>query len=155
MDARTRNQQQISNLPEIFAQGVARIIDMQTAAARVFLQTQARSAAMFGAPDWTQAFNRQGEQVTQLFSTGAEQTLKLIRQANETVSEVQEQVGQLLEQQTAQATEHLRSGFEEVSRRSEQTLEEMRQTTRQVAREAQRAQSGNGNGARHGRGRRG
>jgi gas vesicle protein len=156
MDTRTtsRNQPQINNLAEVFVQGMARIVDIQTAAARVLLQTQGRSAAMFGAPDWTQAFNRQGEQFTQLFTTGAEQTLKIIRQTNETVSEVQEQVGHLLEQQTAQVTEQMRNGLEQVSRRSEQTLEEMRHATRQVAREAQRAGT-NGNGLRHSRGRRG
>ena len=155
MDTRTtsRNQQQINNLTEIFVQGVARIVDIQTAAARVFLQTQGRGAAMFGAPDWTQAFNRQGEQVTQLFTTGAEQALKIIRHTSETVSEVQEQVGQLLEQQTAQVAEQMRSGLEEVSRRSEQTLDEMRHATRQVARETQRAAT-NGNGLRRGRSRR-
>ena len=153
MDARThRNQQQVTNLAEIFVQGMARIVDIQTAAARVLLQSQGRSAAIFGAPDWTPALNRQSEHFSQLFTTSAEQTVNLIRQTSETVNEVQQQVGHLFEQRTAQVTEEMRNGIEEVARRSEQGLEEMRNTTQEAARQAHRA-GANGNGKRHSRGR--
>jgi hypothetical protein len=134
-----RAQQHVTNLAEIFLQGAVRLVDIQTTAARVLLQTQGRSAAMFGAPDWTQTVSRQGEQLKQLISTGAEETLKIMRQANETVSEMQQQFGQILEQQTSKVTDEMRTGVEEVSRRTEEGLEQMRQTTHQAAAEAQRA----------------
>ena len=146
MDAYTsRNPQQTTNLAEIFVQGMARIVNIQTTAARVLLQSQGRSAALFGAPDWTEALNRQSEHFSELFATGAEQTVNLIRQTSETVNGLQQQVGQLFERRTAQVTEEMRSGIEDLARRSEQGLEEMRGTTQQAARQLQRGRaSGNG-----------
>jgi hypothetical protein len=147
-------QQHVTNLAEIFFQGAIRIVDIQTTAARVLLQTQGRSAAMFGAPDWTPTVARQGERFTQLLSVGAEETLKIMRQANETVSEMQQQVGQLLQQQTAQVTDEVRNGVEEVSRRTEEGLEQLRHTTQLATAEARRgARRMNGNGSRHARSR--
>jgi predicted metal-dependent RNase len=143
-------QQHVTNLAEIFFQGAIRIVDIQTTAARVLLQTQGRSAAMFGAPDWTPTVTRQGERLTQLLSVGAEETLKIMRQANETVSEMQQQVGQLIQQQTAQMTDEVRNGVEEVGRRTEEGLEQLRHTTQQAAAEAQRA-GRRLNGGRNGR----
>jgi len=143
-------QQHVTNLAEIFFQGAIRIVDIQTTAARVLLQTQGRSAAMFGAPDWTPTVTRQGEQLTQLLSVGAEETLKIMRQANETVSEMQQQVGQLIQQQTAQVTDEVRNGVEEVGRRTEEGLEQLRHTTQQAAAGAQRA-GRRLNGGRNGR----
>src|SRR4051812_44855184 len=107
MDSRTngKSQQHVTNLAEIFLQGAVRMVDIQTTAARVLLQTHGRSAAMFGAPDWTPAVSRHGEHFTQLLSVGAEETLKIMRQANETVSEIQQQFGQYIQQQTAQVTD--------------------------------------------------
>ena len=146
MDARTRNPHPMANFAEIFVQGISRIVDIQTAAARVLLQSQGRSAALFGAPDWTRALNWQSEQFSQLFSAGSQQAMNFIRQTSETVNEVQQQVGQLVEQRTAQVTDEIRSGVKEVTRRSEQGLEEMRSTTQQAVRQARRMRA-NGNGA--------
>lgn len=149
MDARTRNQQQMANFAEIFVQGMARIVDIQTAAARVVLQSQGRSAKLFGAPDWTRALDWQSEHFYKLFSAGTEQTMNLIRQTSETVNEVQQQVGQLFEQRTAEVTDEIRNGVKEVTRRSEQGLDEMRNTTQQAVRQARRLHAnGNGNGSR-------
>ncbi|HKA46426.1 MAG TPA: hypothetical protein VKF40_30815 [Burkholderiales bacterium] len=151
MDARSnggRVQQYAANMAEIFFQGAVRLADIQTTAARVLLQTQGRSATMFGAPDWTQAINRQGEQFSQLMSAGAEQALKIIRQTNDTVSQVQEQFGRLLELQVAEVSEEMRSGVKEVSRRTEEGLEQLRQTTRRATSEGYRA-LGKTNGGRH------
>src|SRR5262245_2488242 len=106
MDRTTsRGQQHVTNLAEIFLQGAVRLVDSQTTAARVLLQTHGRSAALFGAPDWTPTVTRQGEQLTQLISAGAEETLKIMRQANDTVSEMQQQLGQLMQDQTAQVAD--------------------------------------------------
>ena len=131
-------QHHVTNLAEIFFQGAIRMVDIQTTAARVLLQTQGRSAAMFGAPDWTPAVTRQGERFTQLLEVGAEETLKIMRQANETVSEMQQQVGQLIQQRTAQVADEVRNGVEEVTRRTEEGLEQLRHTTQQAAQQVQR-----------------
>ena len=153
MDRTTgRTQQHVTNLTEIFLQGAVRLVDIQATAARVLLQTHGRSATMFGAPDWTPTLTRQGEQLTHLFSTGAEETLKIMRQASETVTEMQQQFGQLVQQQAAQVADEVRNGVEEVGRRTEEGLEQMRQTTQQAAAEAQRAgrrMNGARNGQRH------
>ena len=132
-------QRHVTNLAEIFFQGAVRLVDIQTTAARVLLQTHGRSAAMFGAPDWTPAVTRQGEQFKQLISAGTEETLKIMRQANETVSEMQQQFGQLLQQQTAQVADEMRNGVEEVGRRTEEGLQQMRLTTQHAATEVHRA----------------
>jgi hypothetical protein len=113
-----RQQQHVSNFAEIMMQGAARIVELQTSTARLMLRAQGRSAAMFGAPDWTELLGRNG---------------------GETLSLVQQQVGQLVEQQTAQVAQQMRQGVEEVSRRTEETLEQLRQTTEQAAEEMQRA----------------
>ena len=48
------------NLAEIMVQGSARMFELQAAAARTFYQYQAKSAAMLGAPDWSQLFKGNG-----------------------------------------------------------------------------------------------
>jgi ABC-type transporter Mla subunit MlaD len=145
------------NLADIFVQGAMRIVDMQASAARVLLQTQGRSARMFGAPDWARPLNGSTEQFSQLLSAGTEQALNIMRHTNETISEVQQQFGQLMQQQTAQLTQEMRNGLEQVSRRAEESLEELRHTTERATGEAQRAaQEGEAgeNGGRPRRGRR-
>ena len=127
------------NITDLFVQGAMRIVDMQTAAARVFLQTQGRSARMFGAPDWSYSFNGPSEQFSELVSTGTEQAMNLVRHASDAISEVHHQFGQLVEQQTAQLAEEMRHGMKEVSRRAEDSLEQLRQTTGRATREARRA----------------
>lgn len=142
MESRTqeRQRQHAANLADIMVQGAARIVELQTSTARVLLRAQGRSAAMFGAPDWTEMLGRNGtEHFSELFVTGAQQALNLMRHTNQTLSLVQQQVGQLVEQQTAQVAEQMRQGVEEVSRRTEETLEQLRHTTEQAAEEAQRA----------------
>ena len=155
MDRNTgKAQQHVTNLAEIFLQGAVRLVDIQTTAARVLLTTQGRSAALFGAPDWTPTVSRQGEQLTQLISAGAEETLKILRQANETVTEMQQQFGQLMQDRTAQVADDMRNGVEEVTRRTEEGLEQMRQTTQQAAAEVHRAarrMNGSQNGHRQAR----
>ena len=131
--------QHTTNLADIFLQGAMRIVDMQASAARVLLQTQGRSARMFGAPDWSQPINGSTQQFSQLITAGTEQALNLMRHTNETINEVQQQFGQLMQQQTAQLAEEMRNGMEQVARRAEASLEELRDTTHRVTRETERA----------------
>jgi methyl-accepting chemotaxis protein len=138
--AQERSPQHAVNLADIMVQGAARIVEFQTSTARVLLRAQGRSAAMFGAPDWTELLGRTGQDhLSEVFVTGAQQALNLMRHTNETLTLVQQQVGQLVEQQTAQVAEQMRQGVEEVSRRTEQALDQLRQTTEHATEEVQRA----------------
>jgi len=139
--------QHAANIADIMVQGAARIVELQASTARVLLRAQGRSAAMFGAPDWTDALGRTGtDHLSELFAAGAQQALNVFRHTTETLSLVQQQVGQLVEQQTAEVAEQLRQGVEEVSRRTEETLDQLRQTTQQATEEAENA-GGNGSNA--------
>jgi gas vesicle protein len=150
-----RQRQHAANLADIMVQGAARIVELQASTARLLLRAQGRSAAMFGAPNWTEALGRAGtDHLSELFVAGAQQALNVMRHTSETMSLVQQQVGQLVEQQTAEVAEQLRQGVEEVSRRTEETLDQLRQTTQQAAEEAQYA-GGNGSSAEETQSRRG
>lgn len=150
-----RQRQHAANLADIMVQGAARIVELQASTARLLLRAQGRSAAMFGAPNWTEALGRAGtDHLSELFVAGAQQALNVMRHTSETMSLVQQQVGQLVEQQTAEVAEQLRQGVEEVSRRTEETLDQLRQTTQQAAEEAQYA-GGNGSSAEEAQSRRG
>ena len=128
--------QQAANIADIMVQGAARIVELQTSTARVLLRAQGRSAALFGAPDWTQMLGRNGsEHISELFVTGAQQALNLMRHTNQTLTLLQQQMGQLVEQQTAEVAEEMRHGVEEVSRRTE--LDQLTQTRQQHGEEAQ------------------
>jgi methyl-accepting chemotaxis protein len=153
MESRTqqRQQQHATNLADIMVQGAARIVELQTSTARVLLRAQGRGAAMFGAPDWTELLGRSGpDHLSELFVSGAQQALNLMRHTNETLNLVQQQVGHLVEQQTAQVAEQMRQGVEEVSRRTEQTLDQLRNTTQEAMSEAERASEESGESARRG-----
>ena len=131
-------EQSAANVADIYVRGALRIADMQASAARVLLQTQARTARMFGAPDWSNAFNGPGEQLSQWFNTGTEQALSLMRQTNETISEVNQQLSRIVQRQTVQLAEEMRQGLEAVNRRAQDSLHELRETTEQAASEAAR-----------------
>jgi hypothetical protein len=60
------------NLAEILLQGTARILDIQAAGTKTFLQYQAKGAVMFGAPDWSELFKRSNGR---FFETTADQAL--------------------------------------------------------------------------------
>jgi hypothetical protein len=144
--------QQALNLTELFVRSTARMLDLQLAAARAMLQTQGRSAAMLGAPDWSAAFNGRGEeQLSQLFQASADQSVRFLRTANETMQQVQQQLGELVEQQTQQITEQMRRSVDELMRRSREGMEQMgrasdemmhqaRRMSEEASREGQRAQ---------------
>ncbi len=134
-----RGQQTVVNLAEVLVQGTARILDLQATATRTFLQTQSRSAAMLGAPDWSPLFNgRNGEELSHLFSASAEQAVEYLRQTNAAWREVQQQFTDLLDQQTQQFTEQMRKGMEEVGRRGQEEMDQLRRAAMQTASAAER-----------------
>jgi hypothetical protein len=119
-------QQQALNLAEVYVRGTARMLALQVSAIRAIIETQGRSAALLGAPDWSQLFDRRtGEQLSTLFETGAEQTVRLLHRANAAALQVQQQFGALIEQQAQQATQQMQRSMEEMGRRSREGIEQL------------------------------
>jgi methyl-accepting chemotaxis protein len=129
------------NMMEITLRGTALLFDIQMEAARNLMHMQARSAAVFGAPDYSNLFQVGDERARRLFTTTTEQILSSTRQANETVAEVNRQVGQLMERQTAEITEEIEQGIQQLGRHTQEGLEQVRQVVQQGAQEMQRAAS--------------
>lgn len=137
--AQNRGQHNIEDLAEILIQGVARFIDIQASAAETIMRAQARSAAMFGFPDWSGALPPgNGRQLSELFATSAEEGLNVLRQTNETMCKLQQQFNDVLTQQTSQLTAQMRSSMEEIARRTQEGLGQVRETTQQAVEAAQR-----------------
>jgi gas vesicle protein len=133
----TRTSLPAENLAEAILQGTARLIDLQTAAAQALLRMQSRNAALFGAPDWSRVFTDDNRrQLSELFSAGAQQALNLMRQTNETLSQLQSKVNVLLAQQTEQFTEQIRTGVRELEQRTGQAVEQVREASQQTAQQA-------------------
>jgi gas vesicle protein len=130
----TRMSLPAENLAEVILQGTARLIDLQTAAAQALLRMQSRNAALFGAPDLSRVFSDDNRrQLTQLFNAGAQQALNLMRQTNETLSQLQSKVNGVLAQQTEQLTEQLRTSVREFEQHTRQAVEQAREASQQTA----------------------
>ena len=105
------------NLAEILLQGTARILDIQAAGTKTFLQYQAKRAAMFGAPDWSELFKSSNDR---FFETTADQALNYMRQTSEAISAIQADMVHLIEEQTKEVRRGLREGEEEVEQGREE-----------------------------------
>lgn len=127
------------SIPVIAMRGIGRIYDIQIAAARLMLQTQASTARAFGWPDYSGLFKIADERARRIFSAGTEQILSLAEQANETTSEVQRQVGRMLESQAIHEAENWQRGLEEIGVQAEESLDEFKELARQQAEESIRA----------------
>ena len=122
------------NLAEVILQGTARLIDLQTTAAQSLLRMQSRHAALFGAPDLSHVFSDDNRrQLTELFNAGAQQALKLMRQTNDTLSQLQSRVNGVLAQQTEQLTEQLRTSVREFEQHTQQAVEQAGEVSQQTA----------------------
>lgn len=136
------------SVPMIAMRGVGQLYDMQVAAARIMLQTQASAACAFGWPDFSGLFKIADDRAKRVFSAGTEQILHLAEQANQATSEVQRQVGRMLEFHTVNAAENWQHGLEELGAQAEESLEELKELARQQAEEAMRAAQAMGEQAR-------
>lgn len=125
------------NFAEIMVQGSARMFEIQAAAARTFCQYQAKSAAILGAPDWSELFKRNGN--GRFFESTAEEVLSYMRQTSETVAEIQSDMCHLVEQQTAELSDQLRQGLEETGALMREGLEESKQAAERAPQEEKRA----------------
>ena len=126
------------NLAEILLQGTARILDIQAAGTRTFLQYQAKSAAMFGAPDWSELFKSSNGSNSQLFETTASQALNHMRQTSEAISAIQADMVHLIEKQTEELGEQVQQGLREASERIQEGIEEGRRMTQEATKETRR-----------------
>jgi hypothetical protein len=140
MDINTtqRPADQAQNMIAIACRGTALLLDMQMEAMRNLCIAQARTAQVFGAPDYSSLFTVSDEKAKTFFSGATDQMLASSRQAVEIVNQMNQQVGRLFEQQTSQLTEGIRSGIEQLGRQTQQGLDQMRQTVQQASPESER-----------------
>lgn len=127
------------SVPMVAMRGVGQLYDMQMAATRIMLQTQASAASAFGWPDFSGLFRIADDRAKRVFSAGTEQILHLAEQANEATSEVQRQLGRVLEFHAVNAAENWQHGLEELGTQAEESLEELKEIARQQAEETMRA----------------
>jgi hypothetical protein len=121
--------QQMQSMAEVALRGTALLWDLQMETARNILRTQARTAALLGAPDCSELFRLGDDRARRIFAASAEQVLNSARQARETVFAVQRQIGRLAEQQTIGIAEEVREQIEQISRHTEEGLQEIEQIT--------------------------
>jgi gas vesicle protein len=135
-----RRQQAAENLAEVLVQGTARLIDLQTAAAQALLRMQSRNAALFGIPDWSHFFGSdQTRHFSELCNAGAEQALKLMRQTNETLNQLQAEVNETLTRQAQQLTEQIRTSLQEIEQRTQQAVQQVREASQKTAQQVRDA----------------
>jgi phasin family protein len=123
------------NLAEILLQGTARILDIQAAGTKTFLQYQAKRAAMFGAPDWSELFKSSNGQ---FFETTADQALNYMRQTSEAISAIQADMVHLIEEQTQELSEQMQQGLKEAGERIQEGVKEGRHMTQEATKEVRR-----------------
>ena len=130
--------QPVENLAEILVQATSRLIDLQTSAIQALLRMQSRNAALLGAPDWSRLFDDQNaQQVSELFSAGAEQALNVMRETHRTLYELQGRVNDVFAHQARQLTDQLRAALSETQENREAVLQvrEITQKSREEVRE--------------------
>lgn len=127
------------NIAAIALRGLSEAYDMQVAATRLALQTQARAAVAFGWPDFSDLFRVGDDRAKRAFASGTEQLLHCAEQAKETMSEVQRHIGKLIEYNAINAAENWQQGLEEFGVQAEESLDQMKELARQQVEEAMRA----------------
>jgi gas vesicle protein len=123
------------NLTEIMFRGAARICDIQMAGTRTFLQYQAKSAAMFGAPDWSELFKRSNGR---FFETIADQAWDYVHKARDAILALQTDMVHLIEEQTEELSEQMQQGLKEAGERIQEEIEEGRRITQEATKEVRR-----------------
>ncbi len=113
--------------------GVGQVYDMNLAATRVLLQTQARAASAFGFPDWSGLFDSVDDRARNVFSTSAATVA-------ETLQHGLEELGTQASEGLNQLVETARQQAEEAERVTAALGEELRETVQQTE-EAARAGS--------------
>jgi ElaB/YqjD/DUF883 family membrane-anchored ribosome-binding protein len=126
------------NLTTLAVRSLGQLYDMNLAAARVVMQTQARAASAMGLPDWSGWFESMDERARRVFSTGAEQLVNATQRATEAATELQREVGRVVDSQTATVAQTLQHGLQELGSQANEGLTQLVETAREQAEEAQR-----------------
>jgi hypothetical protein len=119
--------QQFHSMAEVALRGTALLWDLQMETARNLLRTQARTAALLGAPDYSELFRLGDDRARRIFAASTEQMLSSARQARETAFEVQRQIGRIAEQQTIGIAEEVCDQIDQINRHTEQGLQQIKQ----------------------------
>jgi len=117
---------------------LGQLADINVAATRVLLQTNARAASALGWPDWSGVFDQADERARRLFSDGVEQLVDAARRANDAAAELQHQVGRVVETQTVTVAESLQQGLQELGNQASVGLNQLCEAAREQADEAER-----------------
>jgi len=133
------SQPSIINMTAIAARGMGQVYDMQLAATRMLFQTQARAAAAFGIPDYSDLFRVGDDRAKRVFASGTEQLFSATQRASDTMRQIQHHIGRLIESNTVTVSESWRHGLEEFATQAEEGLEQLQELARQQADEALRA----------------
>jgi hypothetical protein len=136
----SQQQQTANTLAEIFLHQSTRMLQIQASAARALLRTHARTYAALGGPDWSPLFGAENERrFDDLLRTTTEQTLSLLRQTNQSVSELQQSINGLIARQADQFTSQLRGDIQQIGQKVEQSASEVRRTAQQASEALQQA----------------
>ena len=127
----SRGAEQTLNMAELAVRGTTALFDIQLTALRGLWQLQARSAAAFGAPDYSDLLRSTENGTQRLLSTSAEQVLTSARQAADAITEMQSQFGRLIEQSAHQLTDEIQHGIEEISQRAQEGLHVVKEMAEQ------------------------
>ena len=118
---------QFQNIAEVALRGTALLFDLQLEATRNAWETQARGAALLGAPDFSNLFRIGDDRARRVFSASTEQLVNTMRRTADTVIAMQQEIGRLAEQQTIGMTDQMRQQIEQFGQQTQRGLEEIQQ----------------------------
>jgi len=118
--------------------GFGQLCDLNIAATRVFLRTQARAASALGWPDLSGVFDQVDERARNVFATGAEQLVQTAQLASEAAADLQRQMGRVVETQAVTVAESLQQGLEQLGEQASEGLRQLCDTARESAEQVER-----------------
>lgn len=122
-------------LTDAWIKGACALYDLQTQTARRLLQLQARQAAAFGIPDFSNLFESGEGTARTLFSSNAEQMNQAARQ----FTELTQAQAELCKKLVDQATEQFGRNFAQVQASGRRDFDELQQMTQQTRSEIEKA----------------
>lgn len=126
------------NMAEIALRGMSTLVDIELAAARSLFQLQARSAALFGLPDYSELFDVTDRLIKSQLKAGTEQLVSCTRDFSQAISETHRQFNQVMKERTSQLTEDLRTSIEEAGQQTRQSIQELSDITQRQTEEVGR-----------------
>jgi ElaB/YqjD/DUF883 family membrane-anchored ribosome-binding protein len=138
-DSPRTDPQYSSQLATMAVRGAGQLLDLQMAAVRTLLQTQARTAAAMGLPDYSGWFSGEtDDRMRQVFSKSTEQLAQSAQRAGETLAQIQRHVSHIVETQNNLAAQNLQQGLEHLSTQADESLNQLCATAQRQAEEFER-----------------